>query len=80
MFSRVFKKPVSRIVVGARSFSSTNGNGGLGLAMPVSLVALAGAGYCYYDVSNQQADLERKLNDIQIQQSGKTNMAYLFIK
>jgi len=80
MFSRVFKQPVSRIASGARSFSSTNGSGGSGLAMPASLLALAGAGYCYYDVSNQQADLEKKLNDIQVQQSGKTNMAYLFIK
>lgn len=41
--------------------------------MPLALVALAGAGYVYYDSKKQ-------VNDLQVQLSGKTNSAFVFIK
>mmetsp|Transcript_37491 Transcript_37491/g.90908 ORF Transcript_37491/g.90908 Transcript_37491/m.90908 type:complete len:380 (-) Transcript_37491:145-1284(-) len=81
MFSRVFKQPVSRIagITGSRSFSS-DGSGGSGMAMPASLLALAGASYCYYDASQQNQALTSQVNDLQVQLSGKTNSAFVFIK
>jgi hypothetical protein len=48
--------------------------------MPVALVALAGAGYVYYDSSQTNEALENKVNDLQVQLSGKTNSAFVFIK
>jgi hypothetical protein len=48
--------------------------------MPAALVALAGAGYVYYDAKQQTDALEKQVNDLQLQLSGKTNSAFVFIK
>ena len=69
-----------------RVFSSQGGasasaaGGGGGSAMPMSLIALAGVGYLYYDSNQKQTDLDRRLKDLQVQVSGKTNSAFVFIK
>lgn len=48
--------------------------------MPIALAAFVGAGYVYYD-SKQQADaLEKQVKDLQVQLSGKTNSAFVFMK
>jgi hypothetical protein len=48
--------------------------------MPAALVALAGAGYVYYDAQEQTGALEEQVKDLQVQLSGKTNSAFVFIK
>lgn len=74
MFTRTFQRPAARVArfAGSRSFSSNAGGSG-GAGMPLALVALAGAGYVYYDSKKQ-------VNDLQVQLSGKTNSAFVFIK
>ena len=81
MFARSLRQPVSRIarIAGARPFSG-GGSGGGSAAMPVSLLALAGASYCYYDMSQQNEALGQKVNELQVDLSGKTNSAFVFIK
>lgn len=48
--------------------------------MPASLLALAGASYCYYEASQQNQALASQVSDLQVQLSGKTNSAFVFIK
>jgi len=49
-------------------------------AMPLALAALGGAGYVYYDAQQTTEALESKIDDLQLQLSGKTNSAFVFIK
>jgi hypothetical protein len=87
MFTRFLRQPVARIarVTGSRPFSS-GGGGKFTAAMPVSILALAGASYCYYDMTDQDdmkeqtEALEKKVGEIQVDLSGKTNSAFVFIK
>jgi hypothetical protein len=55
------------------SSSSGGGGGGGGAAMPAALLALAGTGYVYYDTNE-------RINNLQVELSGKTNNAFVFIK
>lgn len=66
-------------MAGSRPFSS-GGGGGSSAAMPVSLLALAGATYCYYGMTQQTEVLEKKVSELQVDLSGKTNSAFVFIK
>jgi len=66
----------------ARHFSAkaaappaSGGSGGL-----IGLAALAAAGYVYYESSTKQSALEQQVADLQVQLSGKTNSAFVFIK
>ena len=69
---------------GRRVFSSSSSNGGSGGGGMVSLLgvgAVAGVGYYLYnDVTQQTAQLQTACNDLQVQVSGKTNSAFVFIK
>lgn len=62
-----------------RGFSSGGGGAGGGGGF-LGVAALAGAGYVWYD-SNQKMDaLQAQVDDLQVQVSGKTNSAFVFIK
>ena len=80
MFARSFRQPVTRVArsTGSRPFSSSASGGGGGNA--ISFVALAGAGYVYYDMQQQNAALEAKANELRVDLAGKTNSAFVFIK
>lgn len=91
MFARTFRQASQRfsshhqqsIRRGARAFASTGGGGGSGsggAAMPLALLALGGVGYVYYDNTEKISILENKTKELQIQLSGKTNSAFVFIK
>ena len=55
-------------------------SGGGGAAMPLAFIALAGAGYSYYDADQKTAALKEEVDELQVQLSGKTNSAFVFIK
>ena len=82
MFSRSFRQVASRASrVAGRSFSSQAGGGGGGAAGTVlAVAALGAAGYVYNDTNTKIDALESKTNDLQVQLSGKTNSAFVFIK
>jgi hypothetical protein len=81
MFSRTFRQTASRASrVATRSFSSQGGGGGGAGGTVLAVAALAGAGYVYYDSSQKIEALETKTADLQVQLSGKTNSAFVFIK
>jgi len=48
--------------------------------MPAALLALAGTGYVYYDTQQQLDALKAQTNALQVEVSGKTNSAFVFIK
>jgi hypothetical protein len=87
MFSRSLRQPVARIAraAGSRPFSS-GGGGASTAAMPLGILALAGASYCYFDwndqndMKDQNDALEKKVSEIRVDLSGKTNSAFVFIK
>lgn len=80
MFSS-FRTGASRHVSrGVRQFSSSSGGGGGGAAMPAALLALAGTGYVYYDTTQKLDALQEQTNTLQVEVSGKTNSAFVFIK
>jgi len=84
MFARTLRHSISRSarITTTRAFSSVGGSGGSSSngGILVSAVALAGAGYVYYDASQSKAALQAQVNDLQVQLSGKTNSAFVFIK
>jgi len=55
-------------------------SGGNGLAMPLALVSLGAAGYVYVDSQSKADALAAKVDSLQVELSGKTNSAYVFIK
>lgn len=78
MFANTFRSTLRN---GARNFSSSGGGGGGGTAaMALSAVALGGAGYAYGTATAQNEELTAKVDSLQVQLSGKTNSAFLFIK
>ena len=46
----------------------------------LAVAALAGAGYVFYDADEKSAAVNAKLDSLQVQLSGKTNSAFVFIK
>jgi hypothetical protein len=80
MFSRTLRYSAPRVLNGARSFSSGGSGGGSSGGALLSAVALAGVGFVYYDASQTKESLETQVNDLQVQLSGKTNSAFVFIK
>lgn len=83
MFARTLRNCISRSARTTRTFStggSGSGSGSSSAGILASAVALAGAGFVYYDASNANASLQAQVNDLQVQLSGKTNSAFVFIK
>jgi nucleoside diphosphate kinase len=68
-----------RTFAAAASQAAPNGGGGGGGSL-LAAVALAGAGYTYYDMNEKNTALQAQVNDLQVQVSGKTNSAFVFIK
>lgn len=80
MLSRTLRYSAPRLLRGARSFSGGGSGGGSNAGVLLSAVAVAGAGFVYYDASQAKEALETQANDLQVQLSGKTNAAFVFIK
>uniref|UniRef100_A0A7S1D1X2 Nucleoside-diphosphate kinase n=1 Tax=Cyclophora tenuis TaxID=216820 RepID=A0A7S1D1X2_CYCTE len=83
MFSRSVRPVVSRFATGftRHTFSSSSSGGGSSnAAMGVSIFALGcgAAAFAYYDTT--QSELAEKVDKLQVQLSGKTNSAFVFIK
>ena len=84
MFARSFANKTLPQVA-ARAFSSSGGGGGGGNLIAVA--ALGAAGYVYYESSKKTKALEQTtkaleqtINELQVDLSGKTNSAFVFIK
>ena len=83
---RAFKtRPTTTTVNTARrAFSSNASAGGSSAAMPLALVALVAAAYVNTEASSKSETLQKKMqasiDDLQVQLSGKTNSAFVFIK
>jgi hypothetical protein len=73
-------KPAAAAAVPASSSGASGASGGSGMGMPLALAALAGAGYAYYDADQKASALSAQVDDLQVQLSGKTNSAFVFIK
>mmetsp|Transcript_32288 Transcript_32288/g.39651 ORF Transcript_32288/g.39651 Transcript_32288/m.39651 type:complete len:384 (+) Transcript_32288:56-1207(+) len=86
MFSRTLRSASNHLRNGKslRQFSAaSNGGGGSGAALPLSALAIGAAGYTYYqntDLETKLSSLEASNKDLQVQLSGKTNSAFVFIK
>jgi hypothetical protein len=82
MFARSLRYSASRASrSAARAFSSNGGGGGGGgAALPLAALAFAGAGYVYYDAQETQKVVDGQIKDLQVQLSGKTNSAFVFLK
>jgi nucleoside diphosphate kinase len=86
MFCRTFRSASNHLrnAKSLRQFSAASGGGGgSGAALPLSALALAAAGYTYYqstDLETKISSLEASNKDLQVQLSGKTNSAFVFIK
>eukprot|EP00531_Pseudo-nitzschia_arenysensis_P020635 CAMPEP_0116135372 /NCGR_PEP_ID=MMETSP0329-20121206/11154_1 /TAXON_ID=697910 /ORGANISM="Pseudo-nitzschia arenysensis, Strain B593" /LENGTH=383 /DNA_ID=CAMNT_0003630165 /DNA_START=57 /DNA_END=1208 /DNA_ORIENTATION=- len=55
-------------------------SGGSGLALPLALISIGGAGYVYMDSQAKLDDMAAKTDSLQVELSGKTNSAFVFIK
>lgn len=82
MFARtLFNRTATRATVATRRvFSSGGGGGGGGAGTMLAVAALGGAGFVYYDANQRTDALSKKVDDLQVQLSGKTNSAFVFIK
>lgn len=80
MFARSMRFATSKVA--RRSFSSGGGGGGGGGGMmPLALVGtIGGFSYAYYEMDQKTTALTDKVDDLQVQLSGKTNSAFVFIK
>ena len=66
--------------VGRRFQSSGSSSGGSGVATPLALVSLGGAAYVYLDSQSKVDEMAAKVDSLQVELSGKTNSAFVFIK
>jgi uncharacterized OsmC-like protein len=60
--------------------SAAPASGGGGIAMPVALVSIGAAGYVYMDSQAKMDAMTAKVDSLQVEVSGKTNSAFVFIK
>ena len=78
MFASLRSGTTRASALAARRFSSSSGGGGGGssAALPAAISALAATGYLYkLSIENQE-----RINELQVEISGKTNSAFVFIK
>lgn len=83
MFARSLRSSASRASrSAARAFSSNAGGGGGGSNVPLAGIALCLMGYAYvgYEDAKKVSVLEGQVKDLQVQLSGKTNSAFVFLK
>jgi len=88
MFSSSFvRSSVARVASRAARFESTaanakasSGGSGGGFAMPLALISLGAAGYVYNDCQSKVGAMENQIDSLQLELSGKTNSAFVFIK
>lgn len=66
--------------VGRRFQSTAPSSGGSGIATPLALVSLGGAAYVYLDSQSKVDEMTAKVDSLQVELSGKTNSAFVFIK
>ena len=78
MFTRSFRAATAQ--VSRRTFSSGGGGGGIGFSTAVLAVGLGVTGGFVYKLQDENAALSEKVDDLQVQLSGKTNSAFVFIK
>ena len=80
------EKPGTGTATTTAAAASTNDSGsgtsssGTPLALPMALASMAFAGYIYGDLSTRMELVERAQQDFQVQLSGKTNSAFVFVK
>lgn len=72
--------PRRALAAAAAESQQQAGGSGSGGSMPMALVALAGAGYAYYDATDKNTLLEKRVNDLTVTLAGKTNSAFVFLK
>lgn len=93
MFSSAFFRSSARVAsrVGRRVESTATkaskpaaepaaASGGSGAALPLSLISLGAAGFVYLDSQTNIDALTAKADSLQVELSGKTNSAFVFIK
>ena len=89
MFSSSFVRSGARVASRAgRRFETTaakaaepaTSSSGGGLAMPLALISLGAAGYVYMDSQSKVEAMAAKVDSLQMELSGKTNSAFVFIK
>ena len=78
MFASLRSGTTRASALAARRFSSSSGGGGGGssAALPAAISALAATGYLY----NLSIENQERINELQVEISGKTNSAFVFIK
>lgn len=84
-FAAEAKKAEETVKPAAALAAPAPSSGGSGAALPLAGVALAMAAYASYQTSSAAdaaavADLKKEIDGLQVQLSGKTNSAFLFIK
>lgn len=87
MFSSTLFRSSARVAsrVGRRAESTAAkaapaASGGSGLAMPLALVSVGAAGYVFLDSQSKLDAMSAKVDSLQVELSGKTNSAFVFIK
>ncbi len=81
--SSLFRSSATRAAsrVGRRFQSSSSASsGGSGLALPVALISVGAAGYVFMDSQAKMDAMAAKVDSLQVELSGKTNSAFVFIK
>jgi len=78
--SRVGRRLESTATKAAPPAAAPPAASGGGAAMPLALVSLGTAAYVYIDSQSKVDDLTAKVDSLQVELSGKTNSAFVFIK
>lgn len=73
-------RTASRVGRRFESSSAKPASSGSGLALPLALVSIGGAGYVYLDSQAKVEAMAAKVDSLQVELSGKTNSAFVFIK
>jgi hypothetical protein len=78
--SRVGRRVESTAAKAAEPAKEAAASGGSGLAIPLALISLGAAGYVYADSQSKVDAMATKVDSLQVELSGKTNSAFVFIK
>jgi len=78
--ARVASRAGRRVESTAAKAAEPAASGGSGIAMPLALISLGAAGYVYVDSQSKVDAMAAKVDSLQVDLSGKTNSAFVFIK